>query len=93
MEGKKRISKFTKLINTERNANEIGEGVKKNTEKIIAFMQKNGIENMYNDMDKYINEKISKRMKKIESQNTEYIAGYSKEKRTTEGFGIGEIEY
>ena len=74
MEEKKRVSKFTNLINAVRNANDIGEGVKKNIEQ-------------------YTKEKISKRMKEIEGQNSGYIAGYSKEERTTDGFGIGEIDY
>lgn len=57
MEGKKRISKFTKLINVERNASEIGENVRKNTEKIIGYIQKNGVENMYEGMEEYINKR------------------------------------
>ena len=47
MEVRGRITKFANLTNAVRNANEIGEGVQKNTEEIIAYMQKNGIENMY----------------------------------------------
>lgn len=93
MEEKKRVSKFTNLINTVRNANDIGEGVKKNTEEVIGFMQKNNVENMYDNIEQYTKEKISKRMKEIEGQNSGYIAGYSKEERTTDGFGIGEIDY
>ncbi len=93
MECKKRISKFTKLINVERNASEIGENVRKNTEKIIGYIQKNGVENMYEGMEEYINKRKLDSMKKIEGQNTGYIAGYSREERTTDGFGIGEIEY
>lgn len=88
-----RITKFTNLTNAVRNANEIGEGVKKNTEEIIAYMQKNGIDNMYNNIEQYTKEKINKRLKEIEGQNSNFIAGYTREERTTDGFGIGEIEY
>ena len=88
-----RITKFTNLTNAVRNANEIGEGVKKNTEEIIAYMQKNGIDNMYNNIEQYTREKINKRLKEIEGQNSNFIAGYTREERTTDGFGIGEIEY
>lgn len=88
-----RITKFTNLTNAVRNANEIGEGVKKNTEEIIAYMQKNGIDNMYNNIEQYTREKKNKRLKEIEGQNSNFIAGYTREERTTDGFGIGEIEY
>ena len=93
MEVRGRITKFANLTNAVRNANEIGEGVQKNTEEIIAYMQKNGTENMYYNIEQYTREKITSRLKELEGQNTGYIAGYSREERTTDGFGIGEIEY
>lgn len=93
MESKGRITKFTNLTNAVRNANEIGEGVRKNTEEIIAYMQKYGVESMYNNIEQYTREKITNRLKEIEGQNSTFIAGYTREERTTEGFGIGEIDY
>ena len=89
MESKGRITKFTNLTNAVRNANEIGEGVRKNTEEIIAYMQKYGVESMYNNIEQYTREKITNRLKEIEGQNSTFIAGYTREERTTEGFGIG----
>ena len=62
MEVRGRITKFANLTNAVRNANEIGEGVQKNTEEIIAYMQKNGIENMYDNVEQYTREKINKRL-------------------------------
>ena len=59
MESKGRITKFTNLTNAVRNANEIGEGVRKNTEEIIAYMQKYGVESMYNNIEQYTREKIT----------------------------------
>lgn len=93
MEEKKRVSKFTNFINAVRNANCKDEGVKKNTEEVIAYMQRSGTENMYNTIEQDTREKISKRMKEIEGQNSTFIAGYTREERTTDGFGIGEFEY
>ena len=93
MEVRGRITKFANLTNAVRNANEIGEGVQKNTEEIIAYMQKNGIENMYDNVEQYTREKINKRLKELEGQNSTFIAGYTREERTTEGFGIGEADY
>ena len=93
MEGKCRVTKITNLINAVRNACEVGDGVKKNTEEIIAYMQKNNEENMYKNIEQYTREKINKRLKEIEGQNSTFIAGYTREERTTDGFGIGEIDY
>ena len=85
MEVRGRITKFANLTNAVRNANE--------TEEIIAYMQKNGIENMYDNVEQYTREKINKRLKELEGQNSTFIAGYTREERTTEGFGIGEDDY
>ena len=93
MEVRGRITIFANLTNAVRNANEIGEGVKKNTEEIIGFMQKNGTENMYYNIEQYTREKITSRLKELEGQNSTFIAGYTREERSTEGFGIGEIDY
>ena len=56
-------------------------------------MQKNGTENMYYNIEQYTREKITSRLKELEGQNSTFIAGYTREERTTEGFGIGEIDY
>lgn len=53
----RRISKFTNLINTIRNASEKGNSVRVKTENIIAYMQKsNSIDEMYNNIESDTNQ-------------------------------------
>ena len=83
----KRISKFVNYINTVRSESEIGKKVSEETEKVIAYMQKQeNLDKMYVEIEEH-----TKRIRKQQRENTERRQRNAR--NDFEDLGIGQELY
>ena len=83
----KRISKFVNYINTVRSESVIGKKVSEETEKVIAYMQKQeNLDKMYVEIEEH-----TKRIRKQQRENTERRQRNAR--NDFEDLGIGQELY